>query len=108
MTEITSAMSVLKRLSGSLLLLKLAETIVPRLVARGYMEQNSAEKVLGQLPALRAEIGRQIEAVQQAMEMIQDRVEAVAQFLLVHRTHLEPDEESEVRRLLGEVRGATA
>jgi hypothetical protein len=104
MTEITSAMGVLKRLSGSLLLLKLAETIIPRLVANGYTDHGSAEKVLGQVPSLRAEIGRQIEAVKEAMELIQDRVEAVAQFLLVHRVHLEPTEESEVRRLLSEVR----
>lgn len=106
MTEITAAMGILKRLSGSLLLLKLAETVVPRLVAGGHVEPSSAEKILGQIPALRIEIARQIESVKGAMESIQDHVEAVAQLLLVHRTRLAPTEEAEVLRLLGEVRGA--
>lgn len=108
MTEITSAMRVLKRLSGSAQLLTLAETVILRLVAHGHTDAKSAEKVLGRVPALRAEITRQIEAVQEAMELIQDGVEAVAQFLLVHRTHLQPDEASEVHKLLGEIRGAAA
>lgn len=108
MTEIKTAITVLKRLSGSLLLLKIAEAVIPRLVRNGHMTASAAEKILAQVPELRAEISREIEAVREAMELIQDRVESIAQFLLLHRTHLEANEESEVQRLLQEVRGAAA
>lgn len=106
MTEILTAMDVLKRLSGALLLLKLAETIIPRLVSNGHTSPEVASKVLGQIPTLRSEITHQIEAVKAVMEMIQDRVEAIAQFLLLHRSHIDDNDSAELNRLLGEVRGA--
>lgn len=106
MTEIITVMDVLKRLTGALLLLKLAEHVIPKLVSNGHTTAEHAGVILGQIPALRADIQHEVDSAKTAMEAIQDRVEVIAQFLLLHKGGLNPVQSGELQHLLDEVRGA--
>jgi hypothetical protein len=102
---ITTVLVMLKRLTASLQLLRLAEEAVPALVKSGRTTNENAQRVLDQIPALRNDIDLQVNAAKIMMESIQDRVETVAQFLLLHRCALNRGQSEDLDRWLVEVRG---
>ena len=102
---ISTVLNMLKRLTASLQLLRLAEEAVPALVKSGRMTNENAQTVLDQIPALRRDIDLQVNAAKIMMESIQDRVEEVAQFLLLHRSALNRGQAEDLDRWLAEVRG---
>ena len=102
---ITTVLDMLKRLTAALHLLRLAEEAVPALVKSGRTTNENAEAVLDQIPSLRSDIDLQVNAAKIMMETIQDRVEAVAQFLLLHRSALNRGQAEDLDRWLAEVRG---
>ncbi|HEX2852648.1 MAG TPA: hypothetical protein VHO24_05370 [Opitutaceae bacterium] len=106
MTQLTSLLGIVKRLPAALVLLKLAEEVVPSLVARGATSAESAQVILGQIPALRADIDDQIASAERMMRSIRDRVEALAQFLLLHRSMLTPRQAEELDRQLKMLQGS--
>lgn len=105
MTQLTSLLDIVRRLPPALHLLKLAEEVIPGLVSRGATTSENARVILGQIPALRADIEEQIASAQRMMQSIQDRVEALAQFLLLHRGMLTAQQAAELDRQLKGLRG---
>ena len=99
-----TVLDMLKRLTASLHLLRLAEDVIPSLVSRGVSTVEHAEKVLAQIPALRTDIDDQVNAAKIMMTSIQDRVEAVAQYLILHRNSLSRAQSDDLDRWLAEVR----
>lgn len=102
---IGTVLNMLKRLTASLQLLRLAEEALPALVKSGRTTNENAQTVLDQIPALRRDIDEQVNAAKIMIELIQDRVEAVAQFLLLHRAALNRGQSEDLDRWLSEVRG---
>jgi polyhydroxyalkanoate synthesis regulator phasin len=105
MTQLTSLFEIVKRLPSALHLLKLAEEVIPTLVSRGATTAESAKTILGQIPALRADIEEEIASAKRMMRSIQDRVEALAQFLLLHRGMLTAQQSAELDRQLKALKG---
>lgn len=103
-TVVSTVLDILKRLSAALHLLRLAEELIPGLVTTGATSRENAETVLAQIPALRQDIDDQVNAARVMMGSIQDRVEAVAQFLLFHRKALNPAQSENLERWLAQVR----
>ena len=85
MLQLTSLIDIVKRLTAALQLVNLAEEVIPTLVSAGRTTEESAALILKQIPGLRGDIVGQIESALKAMEGIQDRVEILTQFLLLHR-----------------------
>jgi hypothetical protein len=102
---VITVLDMLKRLTAALHLLKLAEDVIPSFVSSGVTTAEHAEKILAQIPALRTDIDDQVNAAKIMMVSIQDRVEAVAQFLMLHRASLSRAQSEDLDRWLGEVRG---
>jgi len=104
-TIVFTVLDILKRLTAALQLLRLSEDVIPTLVSNGSTTAEHANAVLSQIPALRKDIDEQVNAAKIAMESIQDRVEAVAQFLMLHRKSLTRAQSEDLDRWLAEVRG---
>lgn len=104
-TSILSVLEILKRLTAGLHLLRLADDVIPKLVADDSTMHEHAHLVLAQIPVLRRDIDLQVEASKALMNSIQDRVEAIAQFLLLHRKRLSPAQSEDLDRWLAELRG---
>jgi hypothetical protein len=104
MLQINSLVGLASRLKAALSLVLLAETVIPRLVSDGHTTAENAAIVLAQIPELRTEIQAQIDKVKEAMEAIQDRVEGLAQFLLLHRAALTSEQSAELDRNLAALR----
>ena len=104
-TLVVTVLDLLKRLTAALQLLRLSEDVIPTLVSSGSTTAEHANAVLAQIPALRKDIDDQVNAAKIAMESIQDRVEAVAQFLMLHRKSLTRAQSEDLDRWLAEVRG---
>jgi hypothetical protein len=102
---VTTVLDILKRLTAALHLLRMAEEIIPALVNKGSTTGEHASKVLSQIPALRTDIEQQVNAAKVMMASVQDRVEAVAQFLMLHRNSLTRAQSEDLDRWLSEVRG---
>lgn len=102
---VTTVLDMLKRLTAALHLLRLAEQVIPTLVSRGRTTDEHAKKILDQFPALRTDIDEQVNAAKIMMSSIQDRVESIAQFLILHRSALSPAQAEDLDRWLAEVRG---
>jgi hypothetical protein len=102
---VTSVLDMLKRLTAALHLLRLAEQVIPVLISGGHTTREHAQKILDQIPALRADIDEQVNAAKFMMVSIQDRVESIAQFLLFHRNALGRAQAEDLDRWLAEVRG---
>ena len=102
---VTSVLDILKRLTAALHLLRLAEQAIPALLSGGHTTSEHAQKILDQIPALRADIDEQVNAAKFMMVSIQDRVESIAQFLLFHRNALGRAQAEDLDRWLAEVRG---
>jgi hypothetical protein len=100
MLELTSLLDIVKRLTAALRLVKLAEDVIPKLISDGRTTEDNAAVVLRQIPALRADIDQQIKNAVKAMETIQDRVEALVQFLLLHRAALTAEQSAELDQQL--------
>lgn len=105
MTQLTSLLEIVKRLPPALHLLQLAEEVIPTLVTRGATSAESARIILGQIPGLRADIEDQIANARRMMQSIQDRIEALAQFLLLHRGMLTAQQSAELDRQLKALKG---
>lgn len=105
MTQITSLLEIIRRLTGALHLLRLAEEVIPTLVSRGVTTAENAAIILGQIPSLRADIDEQVANAKSAMRSIHDRIEALAQFILLHRTMLTERQSEELERHLKTLRG---
>jgi hypothetical protein len=102
---VSTVLSILNRLTAALQLLRLADEAIPALVSSGATTQENADLILAQLPALRQDIDDQVNAAKVMMDSIQDRVESVAQFLMLHRKALRPDQSENLDRWLAQVRG---
>lgn len=102
---VASVLDILKRLTAALHLLRLAEQVIPTLLAGGHTTSEHAQKVLEQIPALRSDIDEQVNAAKFMMTSIQDRVEGIAQFLRLHREALSRAQTEDLDRWLAEVRG---
>ena len=102
---ITSVLEILKRLTAALHLLRLAEQSIPALVSGGHTSSENAQKILDQIPALRRDIDEQVNAAKIMMVSIQDRVESIGQFLLLHRKSLGPAQGEDLERWLAEIKG---
>jgi len=105
MDVITRTSAIIARLAAGAALVVMAAEILPRLVDEGRMSPTSAATVLDQVPRLREDIQRQIDAVAESLGALQDRVEVLGQFLLLHRDALAPTEVAELEQLLSTVRG---
>jgi hypothetical protein len=105
MDVLTKTSALMSRLTAGAALIAVASDIVPRLVEQGWMSGDAAAAVLEQIPQLRDDLQRQIDAIAESIEGLQDRVEVLGQFLLLHRAALAPGEAAEVERLLAGVRG---
>jgi hypothetical protein len=105
MDVITRTSAIIARLAAGAALVVMAAEILPRLVDEGRMSPASAATVLDQVPRLREDIQRQIDAVAESLGALQDRVEVLGQFLLLHRDALAPTEVAELEQLLSTVRG---
>lgn len=105
MDVITKTSAIIARLAAGAALVALAGEILPRLVCEGRMSAASASTVLGQVPRLREDLQRQIDAATESLAGLQDRVEVLGQFLLLHQEALAPSEVADVERLLTTVRG---
>ena len=101
---VITVLDMLKRLIAGLHLLRLAEDVIPSLVASRVTTAEHANKVLAQIPALRTDIDDQVNAAKAVMVSIQDRIEAVAQFLMLHRSSLNQAQSEDLDRWLAEVR----
>jgi hypothetical protein len=101
---VITVLDMLKRLTAGLHLLRLAEDVIPSLVASGVTTAEHANKVLAQIPALRTDIDEQVNAAKAMMVSIQDRIEAVAQFLMLHRSSLSQAQAEHLDRWNAEVR----
>ena len=104
-TIVVTVLDLLKRLTAALQLLRLSEEVIPSLVAGGLTTQENANVILAQIPALRRDIDQQVNAARILMDSIQDRVESVAQFLMLHRKSLTKTQSDDMDRWLAEVRG---
>ena len=69
------------------------------------MPATTAATVLSQVPQLRSDLQRQIEAAVESLGGLQDRVEVLGQFMLLHREALAATEVADLERLLTTVRG---
>lgn len=105
MDALTHATLLLSRLQASASLVALAAGILPRLIAGGEMSPAEGKVVLDQIPALAQDVQEQISQFENSVEAVQDRVEILGQFLLLHRRSLTPNELASVKRLLAKVRG---
>ena len=105
MDVITRTSAIIGRLAAGAALVVMAAEILPRLVDEGRMSASSASTVLEQVPRLREDLQRQIDAVAESLGALQDRVEVLGQFLLLHRDALAPTEVAELEQLLSTVRG---
>jgi hypothetical protein len=102
---VSTVLSILKRLTAALQLLRLADEAIPTLVSSGATTKENADLISAQLPALRKDIDDQVNAAKVMMGSIQDRVESVAQFLLLHRKALRLDQSENLDHWLAQVRG---
>lgn len=102
---VSTVLDILKRLTAALQLLRLADEALPDLVASGATTKEHADLISSQLPALRQDIDDQVNAAKVMMGSIQDRVESIAQFLMLHRKALRPDQSENLDRWLAQVRG---
>lgn len=105
MLQLTSLIDIVKRLTAALQLVKLAEEVIPRLVSEKLTSDKNATTILSQIPALRADIDRQIQNAKDAMEGIQDRIEILTQFLLLHRNALTAEQSALLDQNLAGLRG---
>ncbi len=105
METFTSLINLVGRLSAGAALVRLAAEVLPRLSSTGRMPPLDAVRLLAEIPALQRDIEVQLQAAKQSAEAVQDRVETLAQFLLLHRASLSEDEVNQVERLLMAVRG---
>ena len=104
MLEIAPLIDIVRRLRAGLEIVKLSQTVFPRLVADGRTTAEIVDAFLAQLPALQADIEKQIQSAKAAMDAIQDRVEALAQLLLLHRAALSPSESEQLTKSLAQLR----
>ena len=100
MSAIPSMLSLLDRLNAAAKLLGLAAMLVPKIGSR-----ESAVTISTQIEALRLEIQRQIDSAERSMQGFEDRLETIAQFLLLNRATISSEEVAEVERLVDLVRG---
>lgn len=100
MHAVPSFISLLERLHAASSLVALASRILPQVSSA-----ESAAVITAQIVALRREIREQIEVVEKSMEGFADRLETIAQFLLLNRERMDPADAAEVHRLLASVRG---
>ena len=105
METFTSLINLVGRLNAGAALVRLAAEVLPRLSSTGRMPPLDAVRLLAEIPALQRDIEVQLQAAKQSAEAVQDRVETLAQFLLLHRASLSEDEVNQVERLLMAVRG---
>jgi len=101
---VLTVLDMLKRLTAGLHLLRLAEEVIPSLVAEGATTAEHANEVLAEIPALRTDIDDQVNAAKIMMVSIQDRMETIAQFLMLHRSSLSQAQSKDMDRWLAEVR----
>ena len=104
-TVVSTVMIMMRRLTAALHLIQLAEEVVPKLVSDGRTPADHGARILGQIPALRADIDEQVNAAKALMESIQDRVESLTQFLMLHRNALSRAQSEDLDRWLAELRG---
>jgi hypothetical protein len=100
MPAIPSFVSLLQRLHAASNLVALALRIVPQVSS-----DETAAIIGAQIAGLRRDIREQIDTVEQSMEKFSDRLETIAQFLLLNRDRMDPADAAEVHRLLASVRG---
>ena len=93
-------LSLLDRLNAAARLVALASKLVPKLES-----EDSVTTISSQIERLQTEIQKQIEATERSMQGFEDRLETIAQFLLLHRSTIGSEEVKEVERLVGLVRG---
>lgn len=101
MPAIPTFISLLDRLHAAMHLLNLASKLVPQLASDA-----AKQTIAQQIRALRGEIQQQIESVERSMQQFQDRLETIAQFVLVNRDKIGADEARQVERLVAAVRGS--
>ncbi|MEO6001655.1 MAG: hypothetical protein ABIZ04_17005 [Opitutus sp.] len=99
MSTISTFSSLLGRLNAVAKMLNIAARLLPYVSS-----QDSASVISQQIADLRAEVARQIAAAEQSMEHIEDKIQTIAQFLLLNRTKIDPADASELEQLLAEVR----
>ena len=101
MPAIPTFISLLDRLHAAVHLLNLASKLLPELAS-----ETARQTISQQIRALRSEIQQQIDSVERSMQQFQDRLETIAQFVLVNRDKISPDDAREVERLVAAVRGS--
>jgi hypothetical protein len=87
-------LSLLDRLNAAARLLALASNLVPKLGSK-----DSVTTISSQIERLQSEIQKQIDATERSMQGFEDRLETIAQFLLLHRSAISSEEVAEVQRL---------
>lgn len=105
-SAVVSVLEIVSRLGAALRLVGLAEEAIPQIASSGHTSKDVADEVLRQIPSLRADIAQQIEAAKAMLSSIQDRVEAVAQFLMLHRKVLSREQSHDLDRWMSELRSA--
>lgn len=103
-TPLATVSAIVQRLAAASALVAMAQSAIPHLVNARLTAEADGLKILNQIAAIRTDIIEQLAAVVRAMESIQDRVEVLGQFLLLHRRALKTDDASEIERLLGAVK----
>jgi hypothetical protein len=104
-SAVATVLEIVNRLGAALRLIGLAEEAVPHMVAKGHTTDDVARRVMSQIPSLKADIVAQIEAAKVMLSSIQDRVEAVAQFLMLHRKALSATQSRDLDCWMTELRG---
>ena len=99
MSTIPTFSSLLGRLNAVAKMLNIAARLLPYVSS-----EDSATVISQQIAELRAEVARQIAAAEQSMDHIEDKIQTVAQFLLLNRAKIDPSDATELEQLLAEVR----
>jgi hypothetical protein len=100
-----TVLHLLKRLTAAIHLLRLVEEVVPRLVSVDRISRDKADAVLAQIPELRRDIDRQVNAAKIMMTSVDHRIEPVAEILLTHRESLTQAQQEDLNRWWNQLRG---
>jgi D-Tyr-tRNAtyr deacylase len=103
MPALPTLISLLDRLHAGSRLLTIASELLPLLDSK-----DSVETISSQIAALRNEIEEQIQSMERSMQNIEDRIETIAQFILLHRTKVDSTKAVEIEQLVAMVRGQFA
>jgi hypothetical protein len=105
LTAIPKVISIIDRLHAAYKLVSLVQIVMPRLVSAGTMSQSAADMMVDQIGGIGSQIEQRIDSLSASIDQIQDRVETLGQFLLLHRDALTAGEIREVEKQMIAVKG---